>query len=554
MLSRRTALKGALAAAALTALPDRAMAAALTALPRRALAAASPGATRAATTPVQQLLPEQGCLWGLYTPKDYNEGYQQIEAKSGRVFDIQRRYYDFSNAGTDYYSNGQFPDQGLLDMIGSGHIAAISVEARSFGQTASGQPTPAGADGWYQYSQITDGSLDKVLAQMASRLAKLTDPFLFSFQIEPEGTGAANSGTSDEFIAAWRYLHAYFSTHGVDSAVWTLNFAGLTNASDSYYQAFYPGDDVVDAIGWDPYNHEADNWQEPADLIGAGYHRLVGGMLGSGAAEKPLVLGEYGCIADDRRVAWLQALPAALAAYPQIKAATYYSSNGQWDTRLQGDDASISAFGVDSQYGYLNPRAQISYVAGASAYGKAGIELPAEVVAGTLLLLWTVGVAPGELPGWIRVTSVTAGNCPTALFYRVAAAGDAGTTVPVVQDDPSDVTLLLAGYGGATVHAWAYQTASYTTPTVKTTIASCGVVSAICDQDGRGRPADYPVPSTLTQRVLAGGTTVAGTEGVVADNGPTGEPIGSCGGATFGTGASESVSAWTVALAPTRKP
>jgi hypothetical protein len=267
-----------------------------------------------------------------------------------------------------------------------------------------------------------------------------------------------------------------------------------------------------------------------------------------------VVLGEYGCIADDRRVAWLQAVPDALAACPQLKAAIYYSSNGQWDTRLQGDDAAISAFGVDSQHGYVNPRARIAYVAGASAYGKAGIQVPTGVSAGTLLLLWTVGVAPGELTGWTRVTGVSAGSCPTGLFYKVAAAGDAGSTVTVAQDDPSDVTLLLAGYSGASVHAWGYQTGSYTTPTVKTTVASCGAVSAVCDQEGRGRPADYPVPSTLTRRVLAGGSTVGGTEGVIADNGPTGEPIGPCGGQTFGTGATDTVCAWTVALAPTNKP
>src|SRR5262249_6012133 len=159
------------------------------------------------------------------------------EAKSGRVFDIQKRYYDFSNAGTDYYSNGQFPDQGLLDMIASGHTAAISLEARAFGDIAAGQPAPARPDGRYLYGQITDGSLDKVLAQTASGLSKLDSTFLFSFQIEPEGTGAANSGSSADFVAAWKYLRSYFDAHGVDSAVWTLNFAGLTNDSDSYYQA-----------------------------------------------------------------------------------------------------------------------------------------------------------------------------------------------------------------------------------------------------------------------------------------------------------------------------
>ncbi|HEY9722928.1 MAG TPA: hypothetical protein V6D47_13030, partial [Oscillatoriaceae cyanobacterium] len=103
----------------------------------------------------------------------------------------------------------------------------------------------------------------------------------------------------------------------------------------------------------DPYNHDGNNWKDPYTTFSEFYNRIEGGIFGEGAKNKPWKLSEYGCSADPRRAAWFQAIPAALARLPKLKAVEYFDS-GSWGefTNASGDIAAFATAGRDP---YVNP-------------------------------------------------------------------------------------------------------------------------------------------------------------------------------------------------------
>jgi hypothetical protein len=326
-----------------------------------ASATSSSGTGGSTPTPIAPLVPAAGAWWGYHAASSSIPAFLAREAEVGRKFDVARHYHDFSNAPVH-----AFPTAEEESFASAGHILHISWEARVFkaGTFDTTLPAPAGTGAMsgdtYTYAQILAHELDAYLDVAAARVKSFGKPLFLDFDSAGDDSTAfgggnvfrAAAGTPAEFAAAFRYIVTRFRAAGAANAVWVLSFAGY-QGDDALYAALYPGDDVVDWIGWGPYNHTAGKWVEPFELFRRFYDRLDAGLLGAMAAAKPRAIIEYGCMSDARRPDWLRAIPGALAALPALGAVEYFDS-GALDS-FGADQAAIDAFTTAGHDTYVNP-------------------------------------------------------------------------------------------------------------------------------------------------------------------------------------------------------
>jgi hypothetical protein len=219
----------------------------------------------------------------------------------------------------------------------------------------------------WTYRQVTNGSLDRYLDAVAAKV-KAT-PYKFIVDIDPEtddrpdigGTAKirAAAGTRTEYAAAYRHIVDRFRARGVTNVVWAWTMSGWTASDPSKawsLQQLWPGPGYVNIIMWDPYNHSATNWRSFGQIVAPFYNAIRNGLLDPvdiTAKKLPMGLGEYGCIADSRRPAWLKAIPSQARSYPGLVSVGYFNS-GSWGAL--GDTTSIAAFGTAGKDAWLHTR------------------------------------------------------------------------------------------------------------------------------------------------------------------------------------------------------
>lgn len=284
-----------------------------------------------------KLIPSCGTLIGIHPG---SATVPAMEQALGKKFDIVKEYKDFSSANT-------FLTPSETAAVTTGHIIHFAWVSRVYGKRGASMPAPQGSNNVYTYRQISSGQLDAYIDSVAVKLKKFGKPVFVSFDHEPDvtraGFGRVEAGSFAEFPQAYRHIVSRFRSVGASNVVWTWVVSGW-QPNDSIYRTLYPGDDVVDWIGWDPYQHVSSSWALPVTVFGRFYHRLDNGLLGATAAAKPRMLGEFGCMPDPRRPAWFRAVPSAFQQLPKLKAAEYFNS-GTWGAFYPGDAASTSAFG-----------------------------------------------------------------------------------------------------------------------------------------------------------------------------------------------------------------
>ena len=123
----------------------------------------------------------------------------------------------------------------------------------------------------------------------------------------------------------------------------------------------YPGDDVVDWIGADPYNFFASGtWDSFSDVVDPWYRWVRAAHPG-----KPLMLSEWGSKEDPsrpgRKAAWLRDAADRLRHdYPDIKAVVYFDEAKHErgtvnDWRIDTSPRSLAAFAAIARDRWFAP-------------------------------------------------------------------------------------------------------------------------------------------------------------------------------------------------------
>ncbi|MEO3752183.1 glycosyl hydrolase [Streptomyces sp. B6B3] len=291
-------------------------------------------------------VPECGVLWGIYTEtaegRNPYTSVLDLESDIGRQFDFVHRYHDFSNQG----SQGRFPDQ-WEQQLGADDERMLLINWTT---------RIHGTDERVSWDEVDSGAYDEsVIRPVAQRLKDWGKPVFLAFDHEAEGNRRPGQGDGWDYVQAWRHIYDVFEQMGVDNVVWTWLHVGWTGHEETTPN-FYPGDDYVDWIGYDPFNYYVcrDNeWRSPGEAFGTWYNWLQR----NGFDHKPIMLGEYGTVADPEnewaQAEWYRNLVPALEKYPNIKAVAQFNTYKHCDTRVSTRPDVLEAFADAGRHDYV---------------------------------------------------------------------------------------------------------------------------------------------------------------------------------------------------------
>ena len=292
----------------------------------------------------QKLVPECGSWWGVapgvFTTTPASTALADFESKTGRHADIYHRYHR---------GDELFPTR---DEIAAAHDPAGPRVLLVNWKVAWGTT----------WADVAAGGQDERIDRLAEHLKQtFGDKFFLSLHHEPENDvdPDPDSGmTAKDYAAMYRHTVERLRDDGVDNAVFVMIYMGFQRwATQPWFDRLYPGDDVVDWIGYDPYvsadptaDHHGDfarlvNQTSDPDTWPGFYNWSV-----AHHPDKPLMLSEWGVFEypDDpaRKAEIFDSVEQQLPDYPALKALVYFDSPRapRGDTRIDSSDDALDAF------------------------------------------------------------------------------------------------------------------------------------------------------------------------------------------------------------------
>jgi hypothetical protein len=157
-------------------------------------------------------------------------------------------------------------------------------------------------------------------------------------------------GTYAQFVRAWRYVVAFFRSHGAGNVRWVFNPTTDTYAETTPVARIWPGARYVDVLGLDGYNWGNGamlRWRSFADIYRTQYARLT-----ALAPRLPVWICEFGSKAageDDGAAidphhstgAWYAGMFAWLAKARAVRALVMFDVRKERDWRVQASAATL---------------------------------------------------------------------------------------------------------------------------------------------------------------------------------------------------------------------
>lgn len=181
--------------------------------------------------------------------------------------------------------------------------------------------------------RVVNGEFDAQIRERAAEARQLNGPFFSRLFHEMDGQyGRSYDLTPELFEKYWRRVRDIFAEEGVTNAVWVWTPAAFA-ASEA---GWYPGDDVVDWIGVDPYLWIGDagasrcrntnvQYQPLATRVGTDFWEFA-----DKHPSKPIMLAEWGSgwQADSAiRENFISSAADAIKQHPKLKALVYFNSS-----------------------------------------------------------------------------------------------------------------------------------------------------------------------------------------------------------------------------------
>lgn len=200
----------------------------------------------------------------------------------------------------------------------------------------------------YALRNIVAGNFDDYIRSWARGAKAFGRPFYLRFAHEmngywyPWGAGV-NGNRPQEYVAAWRRIHAIFAAEGAANVrwVWTPNIDDQAVP----IEAFYPGDAYVDVVGMDGYNGgtalpDWGGWRSAAEIFGRTYTRLAA------LTDKPIIIAETASAeAGGDKAAWIRETFAAIPElFPRVRAVIWFNASKETDWRVNSSPTSLAAF------------------------------------------------------------------------------------------------------------------------------------------------------------------------------------------------------------------
>jgi Carbohydrate binding domain len=227
----------------------------------------------------------------------------------------------------------------------------------------------------YSWAQVAAGANDALIDQEAAYIkANFRERFFLALHGEPEDEVIATSGsgyTAADFRAMFRHVILRLRADGVDNVVSVVDYTGNPKwGAAPWFDAMYPGNDVVDWLAEDPYEiGPVGGWYD--NDYGHFVNRTFSSYSFPGfytwaqrvAPGKPIMISEWGVDDLSTDPSWkpnkFKGFAANLASeYPLVKALVYWNSNAfnpVGTTRIDSSSAALDAYRQLSRLAALNP-------------------------------------------------------------------------------------------------------------------------------------------------------------------------------------------------------
>ncbi len=188
------------------------------------------------------------------------------------------------------------------------------------------------------WAAVAAGQADARIDALANYI-DATFPYRFFLTVwhEPENDVIATPGsgmTAADYAAMYRHVVLRLRRDGVDNAVTVMNYMGFDKwAVTSWFGQLWPGDDVVDWIGLDPYGTGATSGYTAQDfptLVNRPLDYFPGYYTWATTAHpgKPIMLAEWGVVQDpanpDGQARFFADVASELRSFPAIHALVYF--------------------------------------------------------------------------------------------------------------------------------------------------------------------------------------------------------------------------------------
>ncbi|RYD80487.1 MAG: glycosyltransferase [Sphingobacteriales bacterium] len=172
------------------------------------------------------------------------------------------------------------------------------------------------------FSRIVDHKYDQYLEDFAAKVKAVNKPMFLRFAHEADNPqypwSRTGNNTPEEFKAAWKYIHTFFSDRHLDKLIWVWN-PWKPSAIDSYF----PGTQFVDWIGVTNLDYaQKDSSPYTMAQLYQPFHQNK--IFKSGL---PVMLAEMGSLSKKRTDWYRQAAKTLELKFPEIRAFVLFDSD-----------------------------------------------------------------------------------------------------------------------------------------------------------------------------------------------------------------------------------
>jgi beta-mannanase len=257
-----------------------------------------------------------------------------LDAYSSRVGRVPSVVSTYRNMQYSMLNSSQ-----LNDVAARGSVPMVTVEPWD---------SSSATDPRFALRNIVRGDFDAWFAAGADTARAFGKPFYLRFAPEMNGVWAPweagiSGNTPQDYVAAWRHVHAIFAGHGAGNVrwVWGPNVFGGGSAVD--FTPYYPGSDVVDVLALDGYNWGSlDVWQTFSQVFGSSYD-----VLCKLDPVKPVMIAETASTeSGGDKAAWItSAFSREIATRtPRVKVVVWFDVNKETDWRVESSTQSLNAY------------------------------------------------------------------------------------------------------------------------------------------------------------------------------------------------------------------
>jgi hypothetical protein len=299
-----------------------------------------------------ELVPSCGAWWGVapaaFTSTPRTEALHDFERKIGRPVDIYHAYH----RGDEIFPTAE--EMAIAREPGHPRILLLNWRP-DIGHTWAA--VAAGA---------MDGQIDRLSAHIR---ATFPEKFFLVIHHEPEEEVQPTAGsgyTADDYRNMFRHVVQRFRADGVHNALFTAVLMGSQKwGVQPWFDRLYPGGDVVDWLGMDPYaSAQTPDFSHLINMTSTQGRGFPGFYTWAGAIApgKPIMMAEWGVFSTGtRKAAFFKSVAAQLKGHPRVKALVYFDTPKapyagiEIDTRIDSSLTTLDAYHAVSNDPQFNP-------------------------------------------------------------------------------------------------------------------------------------------------------------------------------------------------------